>query len=178
MFRRMGYLDAWIVLSRDLLSTSRGCIRPQRGQHREKRQIDKALTPNKPEGPQELDFRNEATHREALHGRDAAGVFSPPLCDGAGRNLSPISSGKQTTAGCRVWSQRKTAAFQKTFFFFFELHWVLVAAFRFFSLGMWELLLWPGIKSGPPAMGAWSLSHWTVREVPRPFLKTKLKKKI
>ena len=78
------------MLSRDLLSTQRGCTRPQRGHHRGKRQKDKALTPNKPEGPQELGFRNEATHREALHGRDAAGVSPPPSCDGAGRNLPLI----------------------------------------------------------------------------------------
>ena len=129
------------MLSRDLLSTQRGCTRPQRGHHRGKRQKDKALTPNKREGPQELGFRNEATHREALHGRDAAGVSPPPSCDGAGRNLPLISSGTQTTAGCRVRSQRKTAAFQKTFFFFFlNCTGVLVAAFRFFSSGMWELL--------------------------------------
>ena len=25
---------------------------------------------------------------------------------------------------------------------------------------------WPGIKPGPLALGAWSLSHWTTREVP------------
>ena len=24
----------------------------------------------------------------------------------------------------------------------------------------------PGIKPGPPALGAWSLSHWTTGEVP------------
>ena len=67
----------------------------------------------------------------------------------------------------------KNSSFSKDFFFFFffELHWVLVAAFRFFSLGMWELLPWPGIKSGPPAVGARSLSHWTVREVPKAFFK-------
>ena len=25
---------------------------------------------------------------------------------------------------------------------------------------------WPGVESMPPALGAWSLSHWTTREVP------------
>ena len=34
------------------------------------------------------------------------------------------------------------------------------------SCGMWDLVLWPGIKPGPPAFRAWSLSHWTTREVP------------
>ena len=32
--------------------------------------------------------------------------------------------------------------------------------------GMWDLVPWPGIKPWPPALGAWSLSHWTTREVP------------
>ena len=39
--------------------------------------------------------------------------------------------------------------------------------FFFFSCSMWDLVLWPGIKLGPPALGARSLSHWTTREVPK-----------
>ena len=31
--------------------------------------------------------------------------------------------------------------------------------------GMWDLVLWPGIKPSPPALGAWSLNHWKTREV-------------
>ena len=54
------------------------------------------------------------------------------------------------------------------FFLFLDLvislHWILVAA--------WELLglcsLRPGIEPRPPVLGAWSLSHWTTREVPKP----------
>ena len=30
---------------------------------------------------------------------------------------------------------------------------------------MWDLVPWPGIEPGPPALGAWNLSHWTTREV-------------
>ena len=37
-----------------------------------------------------------------------------------------------------------------------------------FSCGMWGLIPLPRIKLGPPALGVWSLSHWTTREVPRP----------
>ena len=45
--------------------------------------------------------------------------------------------------------------------------WVLVVATRIFSLhcGIRDLVPWPGIKSGLPALGVWSLSHWTSREV-------------
>ena len=33
------------------------------------------------------------------------------------------------------------------------------------SCGMWDLVPWPGIKPRPPALGGWSLSYWTTREV-------------
>ena len=35
------------------------------------------------------------------------------------------------------------------------------------SCGMWHLIPWPGILPRPPALGAWSLSHWTTREDPQ-----------
>ena len=34
---------------------------------------------------------------------------------------------------------------------------------------MWDLVPQPGMEPGPPALGAWSLSHWTTREVPLGF---------
>ena len=36
---------------------------------------------------------------------------------------------------------------------------------RTLSCGMWDLVPWPGIEPRHPALGAWSLSHWTTREV-------------
>ena len=36
------------------------------------------------------------------------------------------------------------------------------------SCSMWGLFSLPGIEPGPPTLGAWSLSHWTTREVPTP----------
>ena len=32
------------------------------------------------------------------------------------------------------------------------------------------LVPWPGIKPMSPALGAWSLNHWTTRDVPSPVL--------
>ena len=32
------------------------------------------------------------------------------------------------------------------------------------SWGIWDLIPWPGIKPWPPALGAWSLSHWITEE--------------
>ena len=37
------------------------------------------------------------------------------------------------------------------------------------SCSMQDLVPWPGIEPEPPALGVWSLSHWTAREVPVTF---------
>ena len=37
---------------------------------------------------------------------------------------------------------------------------------RGLSCGMWDLVPGSEIESSSPALGAWSLSHWTTREVP------------
>ena len=34
------------------------------------------------------------------------------------------------------------------------------------------LVPWPGIEPSPPAVEAWSLNHWTTREVPTPHIYT------
>ena len=39
-----------------------------------------------------------------------------------------------------------------------------------FSCGMWDLVPRPGIELRPPALGVWSLSHRTTREVPSKYL--------
>ena len=43
----------------------------------------------------------------------------------------------------------------------------LVMACRIFSCSMWDLLIvpWQGMVLRPPALGAWSLNHWTTRKV-------------
>ena len=43
---------------------------------------------------------------------------------------------------------------------------VLIVAHRIFSCCMWYLVPWPGIKSGPSALGVQSLSHCITREIP------------
>ena len=48
---------------------------------------------------------------------------------------------------------------------FIWLHQVLVAACGIFSYGMWDIVPWPGIEPRPLALGTWSLSHWTTKEV-------------
>ena len=62
------------------------------------------------------------------------------------------------------------------FFFLFNLLiWlcqVLAVARGIFNLcwGIRDLAPQAGIKSGPHALGAWNLSHWTTREVTLPFV--------
>ena len=46
----------------------------------------------------------------------------------------------------------------KIFFFIFSI-WTL-------GYCIWDLVPGPGIKPGAPALGAWSLSHWTTRKNP------------
>ena len=41
----------------------------------------------------------------------------------------------------------------------------LVLAFELLVVACQNLVPWPGIKLRPPALGAWSLSHWTMTEV-------------
>ena len=36
-----------------------------------------------------------------------------------------------------------------------------------FHCSTWDLVPWPAIEPGAGTMGAWNLSHWTTREVPR-----------
>ena len=50
---------------------------------------------------------------------------------------------------------------------------IFVAARGIFSCGMqtlsygtYDLIPWSGMEPGSPTLGAWSLSHWTPREVP------------
>ena len=49
---------------------------------------------------------------------------------------------------------------------FIWLHQVLTVVRGFFSGSMQGLVPWPGIKPEASALGAWSLSHWTIREIP------------
>ena len=61
----------------------------------------------------------------------------------------------------------------KNFYLFIWLRWVLIVVRRIFSWGLWILLVvacdleFPDQELNPgPVLGAWSLSHWTTREVP------------
>ena len=76
-----------------------------------------------------------------------------------------------TSRGCRVHCG---SFFKNTYMYvFIWLLQALVAAHRIFSFGMWtlscgmwDLVPWPGIQPGPPALRVLSLSHGTTREIP------------
>ena len=50
-------------------------------------------------------------------------------------------------------------------FFFIYICYLFIWLHQDLSCGMWDLVPWPGIEPGLPALGASSLSHWTNREV-------------
>ena len=62
---------------------------------------------------------------------------------------------------------------KKNFFFLYSVGCLFLDFLTFIYLAvlgvscrMWELVLWPVIEPMPPALGTWSLNHWTTREVP------------
>ena len=70
------------------------------------------------------------------------------------------------------FSMKTLLALGHTFTSFIWLCWVLVVVQRLFSCsmwnlscGMWDLVPWPGIEPGPPALGGQSPNHWTKRDV-------------
>ena len=73
-----------------------------------------------------------------------------------------------------LYFKKFTGSLKKYLFYWFTwLFWVLTVTCRIFSCykqtlscGMWDLVPWPGMEPGPHQLGAWSLSHWTTREVP------------
>ena len=52
-----------------------------------------------------------------------------------------------------IWQHQVTVAVLGTS----NLH----SSMRTLSCSIWDLVPWPGIEPGPPALGTWSLSHWT-----------------
>ena len=47
------------------------------------------------------------------------------------------------------------------------LHQVLTVAYGISGYSMRDLVPWPGVEPGPPALGVYPLCRWTTREVPK-----------
>ena len=94
---------------------------------------------------------------------------------------------QRNLAGYSPWGHKESDMTEHTrsfnsletlFYLFIWLHWVLVVAHGIFdrhcsmgtlSCGIWDQVPWQGLNLGPQALGAWSLSRWTTREVSRPY---------
>ena len=101
------------------------------------------------------------------------------LVTGEKDGVSGLGFLKHAPSSWQVKAHHLTRSF---FFFFFNVYlagYVLAVACRIFSLcriiscsmqtpscSMWDLVPWPGMEPGPPALGVWSLSHGTTWEVP------------
>ena len=56
------------------------------------------------------------------------------------------------------------------------MHMMIVISLSFFFFfilprGMWDLIPPPGVEPVPPALGVWSLNHWSARKVPTVIFK-------
>ena len=57
--------------------------------------------------------------------------------------------------------------------FFFNIYLFIYVAALGLNCSMWDLVPGAGIKPGPYALGVWSLSHWTIREVRKVYFELK-----
>ena len=100
-------------------------------------------------------------------------VFGDPSVYPQGReDLFKITHGQLVGEPRPALGTTRANFFFKKYLFIW-LHWVFscgAVACELSSCGIWDILIvsWPGIKPGPPALGVWSLSHWTTREVSKP----------
>ena len=80
-------------------------------------------------------------------------------------DLGTGREGEESRCGNPIQEDHQDKRKQAFFFLIFICQcWVL-------SCSMWDLVPWPKTKPRPPAVGAWSLSWWTTREVPKIFFK-------
>ena len=78
-----------------------------------------------------------------------------------------ISFFKKTYFYSFIWLLLQTTALSTHLFPFLKKIFIFISwAMLGLSCGMWDLVPWPGIEPGPPALGVLSLGHWTTREVP------------
>ena len=73
--------------------------------------------------------------------------------------VSPALAGRFLTTG----PPGKSSVFFSIFIYMA----VLVAVHRSFSCGMWDSVPGPGVEPGSLALGVWSRSPWTSKEVPK-----------
>ena len=91
------------------------------------------------------------------------------------RNVAQVSQDKRFMFLSLIllfwWETMKISSKDTQFSFYFKIFsikclFIYLTALSL-SCSMWDLVPWPGIEPRSPALGAWSLSHWTTMEVPR-----------
>ena len=97
----------------------------------------------------------------------------PGLIPGSGRSLGDGNGYPLRILSCRIPWTEKPGGLQSTGVTKSQT-WLSDLALAYISLAvlglrcsMWDLVPWPGIEPLPSALGEWSLSHWTTREVPK-----------
>ena len=93
-----------------------------------------------------------------LSGADDAGVESNGLIKANQEDEGVCKGVELDVAGAQ--RAKPTVPFFKRIFIY------LFGGTRIFSCSMRDVVPWPGIEPGSPALGAWTLNHWTTREVP------------
>ena len=124
--------------------------------------------------PENCQERSSVTAWVFIQGRQEG--QSQRRCVDRSRNQSYVAGSQGMQAASGNWKRQGVDSFLEPPFFSFPflkylcvwLHRVLVAACsstQTLSWIMWDLVPWPETEHGPPATGAWSLSHWTTKEV-------------
>ena len=83
---------------------------------------------------------------------------------GTGKQCQEVGGGEGTSTAWSDW--RRLLEEGGSFQIFIWVCQDLVEALGIFSFCMWNLVPWPRVELWPCALRAWSLSHWTTREVP------------
>ena len=125
-----------------------------------KRESERTLTRQYDQGSR--DWSDAATIQGMLAATRSwkrKGLDSPPRASrGSMALLTPWFQPRETDFGLLTYRTVKNVFFKKIFIYLAVLG---------VSCGMQDLVPWPGIEPGSPALGAWSLNHWATREVPQ-----------
>ena len=100
-----------------------------------------------------------------------------PLLSALGLASCPACSGEKMGMGQRARCSLEVCPISQLYIFFIYYFIYLAVpglscSMQTRSCGMWDLVPRPGMEPVLPALGAWSLTHWTIREVAQPVINT------
>ena len=106
-------------------------------------------------------WKHQGSFSFCLQSQSLTGPCSSATC------ANPASSIRSLSVGRRLRVPDGLSSHLRTLFF---VCFLIYLAVQGLTCGMWNLVAWLWIKLWPPALGAWSLSHWTTREVSKNIL--------